>query len=111
MDRFKNPALKQLTDQQVRFTPPVRRQEQLARAQKLLAEIEPGKKYPYQYVCFRVTDFRPDSYPDLLIDGVDLTHDLALLIKALAIPVEETPDPIVTLTEVSKRFNVSTKTI
>jgi RNA polymerase sigma factor (sigma-70 family) len=108
---FKHPALKQLTDQQVRFAPPVRRQEQLVHAQKLLSEVEPGRKYPYQYVCFRITEFRPDSYPDLLIDGSDLVHDLGLLIKALAIPVAETPDPIVTLNEVSKRFNVSTKTV
>ena len=113
MTGFNHPALKQLTDQQVRFAPPARRQEQLARAQKLLAEIEPDRKYPYQYICFRITEFRPESYPDLLIDGSDLAHDLALLIEALAPPIAftETPDPIVTLTEVSKRFNVSTKTI
>src|SRR5207249_3572484 len=77
---FKNPALMQLTDQQVRFAPPARRLEQLARAEQLLAEIEPARQYPYQYVCYRVTDFRPDSYPDLLIDGEDLEHDLCLFI-------------------------------
>jgi RNA polymerase sigma factor (sigma-70 family) len=109
---FKHPALKQLTDQQVRFAPPARRQEQLARAERLLTEIEPGKKYPYQFVCYRITEFRPDSYPDLLIDGTDLVHDLGLLIKALAIPMaEEAADPIVTLDEISKRLNVSTKTV
>ena len=69
MSEFKNPALKQLTDQQVRFAPPARRLEQLARAERLLAEIEPSRQYPYQFVCFRITDYRPDSYPDLLIDG------------------------------------------
>jgi len=37
--QFKNDALKQLTDQQVRFTPPTRRQEQLGRSERLLAEI------------------------------------------------------------------------
>jgi RNA polymerase sigma factor (sigma-70 family) len=108
-----NPALKQLTDQQVRFAPPARRQEQLTRAEKLLAEIEPGKKYPYQYVCFRITEFRPNSYPDLLIEGADLAHDLLRMIEALApaARIEEIPDPIVTLREVSKRLNVSTKTV
>ena len=38
MTGFKNPALKQLTDQQVRFAPPARCLEQRTRAQKLLAE-------------------------------------------------------------------------
>jgi len=109
---FKHPALKQLTDQQVRFAPPARRLEQRSRAERLLAEIEPGKLYPYQYVCFRITDYRPDSYPDLLIEGAELAHDLQLMATALAVPVpEETADPLVTLEEISKRLNVSTKTI
>jgi len=112
---FKHPALKQLTDQQVRFAPPARRKEQRDRAERLLAEIEPTRKYPYQYVCFRITEFRPDSYPDLLIDGADLLHDLRLLIVELTDPqtdaAEVGTDPIITLEEISKRLNVSTKTI
>jgi RNA polymerase sigma factor (sigma-70 family) len=108
---FKHPALKELTDQQVRFAPVSRRLEQLARAERLLAEVEPGKKYPYQFICFRVTDFRPDSYPDLVIDGDDLAHDLRLMIESLAVPAEAMPEPVLTLDEISKRFNVSTKTI
>src|SRR2546427_9238648 len=116
MQKFKNPALLQLTDQQVRFAPPPRRMEQLARAEKLLAEIDPDKDYPYQFVCYRITDFRPDSYPDLLINGADLEHDLCLFIEELsrvtpAVPVEEVPEPVLTLEQVSKRLNVSTKTI
>jgi RNA polymerase sigma factor (sigma-70 family) len=113
---FKNPALMQLTDQQVRFAPPARRLEQLARAEKLLAEIDPAKAYPYQYVVFRVTDFRPDSYPDLMIPGPDLEHDLYLMIaafarKAPAVPVEAVPEPVLTLEQISSRLNVSPKTI
>jgi len=110
---FKHPALKQLTDQQVRFAPPGRRLEQLARAQKLLGEIEPNRNYPYQFVCYRVTDYRPESYPDLLISGTDLIHDLTLMIEALGgtIPALEPVDELVCLEDLSKRLNVSTKTI
>ena len=102
MTGFKHAALKQLADQQVRFAPPSKRRDQKARAEKLLAEIDPSKQYPYQYVCFRVTEFRPDSYPDLLIDGTDLLHDLQVMIDSLA---------VITLEEISKLWNVSTKTI
>jgi len=56
---FKNPAMKQLTDQQVRFAPPARRQDQIARAEQLLEEIDPNKQYPYQFVCYRITEYRP----------------------------------------------------
>jgi RNA polymerase sigma factor (sigma-70 family) len=113
---FQNPALKQLTDQQVRFTPPARRMEQLARAEKLLAEIDPVKQYPYQFVCYRITDFRPDAYPNLLIDGRDLEHDLCLFIAELsrhtpAVPLEQVQEPVLTLEQISKQLNVSTKTI
>src|SRR5207249_4703630 len=105
-----------LTDQQVRFAPPARRMEQLARAEKLLTEIEETRQYPYQYVCFRITDYRPDLYPDLLIAGTDLRHDLCSFISELArsmppVPVEEVAEPVMTLDQISKRLNVSTKTI
>jgi RNA polymerase primary sigma factor len=113
---FKFPALKQLTDQQVRYAPPARRLEQVERAEKLLAEIEPARTYPYQFVCFRITDFRSDSHPDLMIPGGELKHDLLLFIKRLersipALPIEQAVEPMLTLEQISKQFNVSTKTI
>ena len=108
---FKHPALKQLTDQQVRFAPPAKRREQQVRAEKLLAEVDASRQYPYQYICFRVTEFRPDSYPDLLIDGADLLHDLRLMAVALAVPGEDVAEPVVSIEEISKRWNVTTKTI
>ncbi len=116
MTSFKHPALKQLTDQQVRFVPPARRMDQLARAERLLAEIDPERQYPYQFVCFRITDYRPDAYPDLLISGEDLEHDLGLLIAELAdslpaVPVEEVAEPVMSLEEISKKLNVTPKTI
>lgn len=116
MNEFKVEALKQLTDQQVRFAPPSQRLAQLGRAEKLLAEIEQGRSYPYQYVCYRVTDFRPDSLPELIISGADLEHDLYLMISALgrsapAVKPEEVAEPILTLEEMSQQLNVSTKTI
>ncbi len=110
MNQFKNPALKQLTDQQVRFTPPARREEQLVRASQLLAEVEPAKQYPYQFVCYRITDYRPDIYPDLLISGADLKHDLALFLEEITGSLH-LPEPMMTLDEISKQLNVSTKTI
>jgi len=116
VSNFKHPALKQLTDQQVRFAPPSRRLEQLARTERLLAEIDPLKQYPYQFVCYRITDYRPDAYPNLLIDGSDLEHDLCLFIAELsrhtpAVPVEKVQEPVLTLEQISKQLNVSTKTI
>jgi RNA polymerase sigma factor (sigma-70 family) len=113
---FKTEALKQLTDQQVRFAPPARRAQQLARAERLLTEIDFQKQYPYPFVCYRITEYRPDTLADLLIYGHDLGHDLCLFIEALgrktpAVPVDAVAEPVLTMAEVSKKFNVSTKTV
>src|SRR5262249_27623304 len=112
----KSQALKELTDQQVRFAPPARRLHQLARAERLLAEIDPQKDYPFQYVCYRLTDYRPDAYAELLIPGQDLVNDLGSLIAELgrsmpAVPIESVTEPVLTLEEISKKLNVTTKTI
>jgi RNA polymerase sigma factor (sigma-70 family) len=116
VDSFRQSALKELVDQQVRFAPPARRLEQLGRAERLLTEIDARRDYPYQFVCFRITEFRPDSYAELLIPGQALKHDLCLLIAELArslppMPVDRLAEPVLTLEQMSKRFNVSTKTI
>lgn len=116
MSEFKSNAMKELTEQQTRYAPPARRQEQVAKAGRLLSEIESGKTYPYQYVCYRVTDYRSDAHADLLLSGDDLRNDLTLFIRRVersvpAVPIEHAVEPMLTLEEISKRFNVSTKTI
>jgi RNA polymerase sigma factor (sigma-70 family) len=116
MTAYKHEALKELADQQVRFAPPPRRLEQLKRAEQLLTEIDPNRAYPYQFICFRVSDYRSDSYPGLLITGADVVHDLGLWINELAnslpaIPVEDVTEPVLTINQFSKKLNVTTKTI
>jgi RNA polymerase sigma factor (sigma-70 family) len=107
---FRHPVLKQLTDQQVRYAPAAKRREQLGRVEKLLTEIDPDRKYPYEYVCWRITEYRPESYPNLLIDGCDLDHDLRQMIEMLR-PLDLEVERIWTLEEVSRHLNVSTKTV
>lgn len=116
MTDFLVPALRELAEQQTRYAPAARRQAQREAAQKLLAEIEPAKSYPYQYVCFRVTGYRSEAYPQLQISGEELRHDLELLIRRLdrslpAVPAGQTTEQMLTLEELAQRFQVSTKTI
>ncbi|MGL6094515.1 MAG: sigma-70 family RNA polymerase sigma factor [Fimbriiglobus sp.] len=116
MTGFKNRLLQELTDQQVRFAPPARRMEQVVRAEKLITEIESGRVYPYQYVCFRLTEYRSDAHAEMLIGGEELKHDLAMFATKVErslppLPIEQAPEPMLTLDEVSKKFNVSTKTV
>lgn len=116
MKDYRHPALRQLKEQQVRFAPVDARLGQLDRIEKLLSEISPSKKYPYQYVCYRITDFRTDANPNLLIEGKELEHDLQLFIEDLnstvpPVPAEKLSEPMLTLDQVSKNLKVSTKTV
>lgn len=115
MNRYKHPAMKQFTDTQVRYAHQDRKLKQLANTEQFLAEIESGRGYPYQYVCFRVTEYRTDLYPDLVLDGNDLIHDLMLFIEELSasaeIPPTEAGEPVLTVEDVSRQYNISTKTV
>lgn len=112
---YRSQILKQLRDQQVRYAPRERKLEQVANAEDLLHEIDVEKTYPYELLCFRVTGYRPESTPHLTIAGEDLAYDLRLFIEdvsdAADICVEEVGQPVYTVDDLSKMFNVSTKTI
>jgi RNA polymerase sigma factor (sigma-70 family) len=115
MTRFHNPALKQLTDQQVRYTPVDKRLEQMDRAEQYIGTLDPAGTYGYQDLCEQVTAFRPQSYPDMQISGADAAHDLRLFVEELSasvnLPAENAGEPVLTVDDVSRKFNVSTKTV
>ena len=109
------PVLRELRDQQVRFAPRDKKLEQLDRAEKLIHEIELDREYTYEYLCFRITEYRPESLVGGTISGDDAAHDLRLFIEDLSdsanIDVEDVREPVYTVEDLSKTFNVSTKTI
>ncbi len=84
MGRYRQLAMKELATQQVRFANPERKIEQLDRAERLLGELKDGQRYPYQYVCFRITEFRPETYESLVMSADDLRHDLTQFIESLS---------------------------
>ena len=112
---YNHPALRQLKEQQSRFAPKEKRLEQIDRAELLLAEIDDARSYPYEYVCFRITGFRPDGMPALLLEGKDVRHDLRLFVEELSATVgqkaEHATEQVLTIDAVSRRFNVSTRTV
>jgi RNA polymerase sigma factor (sigma-70 family) len=114
-NNYRHPAVKQLKEQQARFAPRERRIEQIDRAEQLLAEIEPGRCYPYEYLCYRITGYRPDGAPALVLDGEDVQHDLRLFVEDLSATIQQKVDqaaePVLTVDAVSRRFNVSVRTV
>ena len=113
--QYKCEAIRELRDQQVRFAPREKKLEQLDRAEALLRDIDAAKTYNYEYVCYRITTFRPEKSSITAIPGADLRSDIHSFIEDLSesadVRADEIPQPVHTVDELSKMFNVSTKTI
>ncbi len=108
-------VLRQLRDQLVRYVPRDKKIEQIDRAEALLHGIDADKIYPFEFICYRITDFRPETSPAASIRGRDALHDLRLLVEDLSdsanLSAEQAGEPVLTVDQLSKRFKVSTKTI
>jgi RNA polymerase primary sigma factor len=101
---------------QMTFTPQDTRRLQLSAAEQLLHEIDPAKAYPLDFVIFRITGYHPRrNVSSDLLTGLALQHDLGLLIEQLSETLELTArqatEPVLTIDDVTERFNVTSKTI
>jgi RNA polymerase primary sigma factor/RNA polymerase sigma factor len=112
---FKHAAIRRLRDQLVRYAPREKKLEQVNAAERLITEVQPDKSYPYEYVCYRTTGYRPETDLNVKIEGEDVLHDLRLLVEDLTdsadLPAEAVGEQVLTVEELAKQFNVSTKTI
>src|SRR5436190_21523369 len=112
---YHNTLIKQLRDQQVPVTSRDKKVEHVNRDEKLLAEVDSGRSYPYDYLCYRITEYRPDTAVGVTVPGKELAHDLRLFVEDVSdsanVKVEDAGEPVHTVEELSKMFNVSTKTI
>jgi RNA polymerase primary sigma factor/RNA polymerase sigma factor len=112
---YLSPVLRELRDQQVRFAPREKKIEQVNRAERLLGEIKPGKTYTYEYLCYRITDFRPTTSASAKLTGEQAEHDLRLFVEDLSdaadVAADSVGEPVLTVDSLSKTFNVSTKTV
>jgi RNA polymerase sigma factor (sigma-70 family) len=115
MSNYKNPAIRQLKDQQVRYAPRDVRLDQINRTEAFLETLDPTREYRYQELCQSIIDFKPEMYPDLMVSGADAAHDLRLFIEDLSdsanIAAESSEEQVLTVEDVSRQFKVSTKTV
>ena len=115
MSRYSHPAIRQLTEQLTRFSPLDVRVQQMDRAELLVTELDEATEYKYQELVEKITGFRSDTYPDLRIDGATLVHDIRLLVEDLSasanLPVDQAGEQVLTVEDLSKKYNVSTKTV
>jgi RNA polymerase sigma factor (sigma-70 family) len=111
-----HPALREFFEQ-LRFAPTRQRHKHLAAVEKLMLILDPRQEYPFEFVVFRITGFRPSTakYEDCLISGDKLLEDLKLWLSQMSgqldVPVAVQSERIYTVEELAARFSVSDKTI
>jgi RNA polymerase sigma factor (sigma-70 family) len=119
MDRFECPPLACLSEQLLRG-PKRLRLRQLHAIEFLLSVVEEAKAYPFEFVCHALTGYRGksrngDGPEGTLLSGDLLVADLVALAETLSqdanMPIESCSEQLYTATELSRRFDVSTKTI
>lgn len=112
---YRDAKISELRDQLTRFAPKAKKIEQATLAEALYGELEADRSYAFDYLCFRITNYRPEKATRHSVATADLKHDLRLLIEDLSdsadLAVSELGEPVHTVDELSKMFSVSTKTI
>ena len=114
-EEYRDSKIKELRDQLTRFAPKGKKIEQAGLAETLYSEIEENRSYAFDYICFRITKYRPETPSRHNIAAPDVKYDLRLLIEDLSdsadVAISEVAEPVHTVDELSKMFSVSTKTI
>jgi len=100
---------------QLTFLAPKVRLNQIMRAERLVCLIEPLPSYPYEFVCYQITGYRPRGDVGKAFAGKTLREDLVRLVEevsgSLKLKPDEVGEPVFSIEEASKHFNVSEKTI
>ncbi|MDH4202294.1 MAG: sigma-70 family RNA polymerase sigma factor [Phycisphaerae bacterium] len=113
--RINHPVLRDFFDQ-LRFAPTPQKKKQLAASEKLLMILDTERRYPFDFIVYRITGYRPPVQPEQpLISGRDLLLALRVWIAQLSaelrLDASEQDETILTVQQLAERFNVSTKTI
>jgi RNA polymerase sigma factor (sigma-70 family) len=100
---------------QLTYSPAEKRLEQIAAASVLIDEVDATKTYPWDYVQYRITGYRPKEPVEYAVAGKTLRADLSVFIEFLSDTLQVRADaqgePVLTLEDVTKQFAVSSKTI
>jgi RNA polymerase primary sigma factor len=113
--RVSHPVLRDFFDQ-LRFAPTPQKKKQLAASEHLLMILDAEREYPFDFIVYRITGYRPPEKPEQhLISGRDLMADLRVWIARLSAELQldasEQDETIFTVEQLAARFTVSTKTI
>ncbi len=104
---------------QAKFAPEKQRLIQIDACEAILRLINPGKQYPWEFICFHLTGYRPrtqEEYGSNLLRYKDLQHDLPIYTEELSRTLKISLSTVkgqkfYTIEVLCQRFNVCEKTI
>ncbi len=109
-----DPKIEELA-RQMAFTPLAKRRQQLQAALELIGQIDATEDYPWEFVLYRLTGYRAKESADHIISGRALLADIAALVESVSdslnISVGEAGDDVLSLEQITQKFQVSSKTI
>jgi len=85
-------------------------------AESLIRLIDPAQEYPYEFVVFRLTNYRgPRDKAVQSLPGGTLRADLLRLMiqvsESFSLSTADYDEPVIDMAEAARRFKVSTKTL
>lgn len=100
---------------QLHFTSESKRKLYLKHTEDFLQIIEPQKEYPFDFVCFKITDYHPKNLPQELIDGQTLIDDLRVFLWKLSgqvnDKVSQLDEKVYTMEQLAGILKVSGRTL
>ncbi len=115
MKSFRYPEIAQLRHE-LAMAPARHRLGHVAGIAQAIVLIDPSRDYPYSFVCFHVTGYRPRrGGEDAVLTGKRLIEDLVLLADVLTaaspLPAKALRGKCYDAEALAARFNISTRTI
>ena len=108
-------AMRELRDQQTRFAPRKKCWNRSRRPRNCWRRSSPTGSTPTSISATGSPVFGPEAYRDVKFSGREAKHDLGLFVEDLSdaanVAAEAAGERVVTIDELAKQLNVSTKTI
>jgi RNA polymerase sigma factor (sigma-70 family) len=115
MNKYRNPALKKLSDQQMKYANRETKLAQITNAEELVHDLKLEKSYRYGEIFERITHHKSELYPHLSLKGDEVIHDVRCLIEDLSdsidLRADSLPEEVLTVNDLTEQLNVSAKTV
>jgi len=114
MAQYENNSILELKNQLV-LTPRKMRLSQLRKAEKLIDTLEQNKVYPYEFICHRITGYRPTENRGVLLQGTAFIRDMVQLVDDVSSSLDlrgvDLEEGFLTKKQLAEKFSVSGRTL